>query len=69
MHMHVNVRLRHSELGMTAGRPSRSWRPTQNMKAGMSTIESMSILKVEGLTMFEVLLVMDLRDVSHEGWV
>jgi hypothetical protein len=42
MHMIMKILLRQSELGMTAGRPSLSCRPTQGMKAGMRAIEVIS---------------------------
>lgn len=59
--IHVKIRFRHSELGITAGRPSFSCRPTQRMKAGMSAMETMSKASVAGDLMLDVLLVNELE--------
>ena len=63
MQMHVNMVFFQSELGMIAGRPSFSWRPTQNMKAGMRATAVQSSVRFAGSRSFDVLPVTALRGV------
>lgn len=60
MQMVVKIRLRHRELGITAGLPSFSCRPTQYMNAGMSAIEMINVARVAGCLMLLELSLMRL---------
>jgi len=45
----VKMRLRHTEFGIMAGRPSFSCRPTQKMKVGISAREIKRVARGTGL--------------------
>lgn len=53
----MKMRLRHSEFGITAGFPSRSWRPTQITKAGANVTDNINVTSVPDLVMLDTLSV------------
>ena len=59
MQILVKTLLRHKEFGISAGRLSRSWRPTQRTKARRSARASDSREILTGDRMFEDLLVVE----------
>lgn len=61
MQMLVKIRLRQRELGINAGRLRPSWRLTQRMNAGISTIAMESVAIVAGDLMDAELPVNDLH--------
>ena len=67
MQITLKIRLRHSELGITAGRPSFSWRPTQRMKDGIRATPRIRVDSVSGSLIFSVCLEITLEVVSRGG--